>query len=261
MYVGDHQNWINGPAGCGGSSSFSSIQNFLQDIPGRVRMPVIEPYVPPGTVHHYRSKIIAGYAQDDWKMLSNLTVNIGLRYEMSTIPTETDDKINYLETLWQNPGACTANAQGIGICPGFFHQTFQHNPTLKNFEPRVGFAWDPFHDGKTSVRGGFGYFDALPLPYELILNNTSQAPFRSTFAALGDNNGGLYASPAQGVWPLGIPALTNIHVNNPQSRNWRYVDNNIKRNYIYQYNLNIQRQVTANTTILVGYTGSRAFHN
>jgi len=72
MYVGDHQNWINGPAGCGGSSSFSSIQNFLQDIPGRVRMPVIEPYVPPGTVHHYRSKIIAGYAQDDWKMLSNL---------------------------------------------------------------------------------------------------------------------------------------------------------------------------------------------
>src|SRR5882762_1101287 len=165
MYVGDHQNWINGPAGCGGSSSFTSIQNFLQDIPGRVRMPVIEPYVPPGTVHHYRSKIIAGYAQDDWKMLSNLTVNIGLRYEMSTIPTETDDKINYLETLWQNPGACTANAQGIGICPGFFHETLQHNPTLKNFEPRVGFAWDPFHDGKTSVRGGIGLFDVLPLSY------------------------------------------------------------------------------------------------
>jgi hypothetical protein len=111
------------------------------------------------------------------------------------------------------------------------------------------------------VRGGFGIFDALPLPYELILNSTSQAPYRPTYAALGDNNGGLYASPPQGAWPFQVPALTNIHVNNPLPRTWRYLDANIKRNYIYQYNFNIQRQITANTTLLIGYTGSRAFHN
>ena len=176
MYVGDHQNWESGPAGCGGSSSFTSIQNFLQNIPGRVRMPVIEPFTPPGSVHHYRSKIFAGYAQDDWKVLSNLTLNLGLRYEMSTIPTEVDNKINYLETLWQNPGACTANQFGIGTCAGFYHTTFQRNPTLRNFEPRIGFAWDPFHSGKTSIRGGIGLFDVLPLSYMFALNSLQTAP-------------------------------------------------------------------------------------
>ncbi len=254
MYVGDHQNWINGPAGCGGSSSFSSIQNFLQDIPGRVRMPVIEPYVPPGTVHHYRSKIIAGYAQDDWKMLSNLTVNIGLRYEMSTIPTETDDKINYLETLWQNPGACTANAQGIGICPGFFHQTFQHNPTLKNFEPRVGFAWDPFHDGKTSVRGGIGLFDVLPLSYMFALNSLQTAPNGAEI----DLN-----KPGQGTFPKGLDFATTgpaASIGGAAAR-WSYTEPRPKRNDVLQYNFNIQRQVTASTSVTLAYAGSRAWHN
>jgi hypothetical protein len=50
-------------------------------------------------------------------------------------------------------------------------------------------------------------------------------------------------------------------VNNPASRSWRYIDTNIKRNYVYQYNFNIQRQITGNMTLLLGYTGSRAFHN
>jgi hypothetical protein len=254
MYVGDHQNWINGPAGCGGSSSFSSIQNFLQNIPGRVRMPVIEPYVPPGTVHHYRSKILAGYVQDDWKMRSNLTVNVGLRYEMSTIPTEVDGKINYLENIWQNPGTCVANSLGIGQCAGFFHQTFQHNPTLKNFEPRVGFAWDPFHNGKTSVRGGIGLFDVLPLSYMFALNSLQTAPNGAEI----DLN-----KPGQGTFPKGFDAATlgpSASIGGAAAR-WSYVEPHPKRNDVLQYNFNIQRQVTATTSVTIAYAGSRAWHN
>src|SRR5467141_2866479 len=254
MYVGDHQNWINGPAGCGGSASFTSIQNFLKNIPGRVRMPVIEPFTPPGTVHHYRSKIVAGYVQDDWKMLPNLTVNVGLRYEMSTIPTEVDDKINYLETLWQNPGTCTANAQGIGVCAGFFHQTFQHNPTLKNFEPRVGFAWDPFHNGKTAVRGGIGMFDVLPLSYMFALNSLQTAP-NGTEIDL--------SKPGQGTYPKGFAAATTgptASIGGAAAR-WSYVEPFPKRNDVLQYNFNIQRQVTATTSVTLAYAGSRAWHN
>ena len=127
-------------------------------------MPVIEPFTPPGSVHHYRSKIFAGYAQDDWKVFSNLTVNVGLRYEMSTIPTEIDNKINYLETLWQNPGTCTANQFGIGTCAGFYHTTFQRNPTLRNFEPRVGFAWDPSTPGRLPFAVGSGSLTFCPSP-------------------------------------------------------------------------------------------------
>ncbi len=245
-------------------NSCGALVNFLTDQPLRATRPVDL-----SAIHkqYLRDKIYAGYVQDDWRLFSNLTLNLGLRYEFSTIPTEKYGTIAIMPTpttplpCLPVPTAADPSCSAVNPVSVLRNSFWTHNPTTNNFEPRVGFAWDPFHNGKTSIRGGFGYFDALPLPYELILNNTSQAPFRSTFAALGDNNGGLYASPAQGVWPLGIPALTNIHVNNPQSRNWRYVDNNIKRNYIYQYNFNIQRQITPNLTLLVGYTGSRAFHN
>src|ERR1700674_1256498 len=236
-----------------GKATFKSLANFLKNIPRKVESPADPATI---TEHNNRDSIFGVYIQDDWKTRPGLTLNLGLRYEMSTIPTETQNKIANMPTVFANPGVCTVTS-----CPAFNKFYFASNPTTKNFEPRVGFAWDPFHNGKTAVRGGFGIFDALPLPYELILNSTSQAPYRPTFAALGDNNGGLYPSPAQGQWPFGVPALTNIHVNNPQSRNWRYVDANIKRNYVYQYNFNIQRQITPNMTLLVGYTGSRAFHN
>ncbi len=63
------------------------------------------------------------------------------------------------------------------------------------------------------------------------------------------------------AYPYVVPTLTNVRVTNPINRAWRYVDNNIKRNYVYQYNFNIQRQITPDTTLLVGYTGSRGIHN
>jgi hypothetical protein len=58
-----------------------------------------------------------------------------------------------------------------------------------------------------------------------------------------------------------VAQVGNIHVNDPLSRSFMYVDNDIKRNYVYQYNFNIQRQITPSTTVLIGYSGSRGLHN
>ena len=152
------------------------------DIPNTVRLPIVPPFAPIGSVHHWRSDIYGGYFQDDWKTTSNLTLNLGLRYEMTTIPNVTERNINNIETLSQNlppivqAGACLADSSGRAQCDGFYHSTFQHNPTLLNLEPRVGFAWDPFKDGKTSVRGGAGIFDVLPLAYMFALNSLQTAP-------------------------------------------------------------------------------------
>lgn len=219
-----------------GNATFSSYANFLQNIPFKVSGPTPVDILPK---HYNRDWIIGAYVQDDWKFRPNLTLNLGLRYETATIPTEKKGHIANLPTPETNPNVGPFN-----------HVYFTHNPTLKNFEPRIGFAWDPFRNGKTAVRGGFGLFDALPLPYELIINNAQTAPFMEVPTI---------TNPGQGTFPHGIaPLLTNPL---SSSLSWNYVDTNIKRNYVYQYNLNVQRQITPSTAVTVAYAGSRGIHN
>ena len=95
-----------------------------------------------------------------------MTLNLGLRYEMSTVPTETDGKL--------------ANLRNLSDATPHLGDPFFNNPTTKNFEPRIGFAWDPFSNGKLAVRGGAGLFDVLPLPYQFILLTTRPLRFFNT---------------------------------------------------------------------------------
>jgi hypothetical protein len=254
MFLRDHEdvffwNFANGTV------SFSTLADFLQDIPFKAQSPGVPPFVTGISPHHNRASIIAGYIQDDWQKRPGLTINLGLRYEMSTIPTETDGKIQVMKTLFTNPGNCQLDSHGNANCPGFYKSYFQSNPTTKNFEPRIGFSWDPFRSGKTAVRGGFGIFDALPLPYELALNNAQTSPFTPTI---------ILTNPPQGSFPHG---LANLFLGCPtcippsSSKAWQYVQPNPKRNYILQYNLNIQRQVASSNTVTLAYAGARAFHN
>lgn len=254
MVIREHEDvfFINFPDG---TVSFSTLANFLQDIPFKAQSPGVPPFVPTTTPHHNRVSIIAGYIQDDWQKRPGLTLNLGLRYEMSTIPTEKDGKIQVMKTLFTNPGNCQIDSHGLANCPGFYNSYFQSNPTTKNFEPRIGFAWDPFRSGKTAIRGGFGIFDALPLPYQMALSNAQDSPFTPTI---------ILTNPPQGSFPHG---LTNLFQTCPtcippsSTKAWQYVESNPKRNYILQYNLNIQRQVASSNTVTLAYAGARAFHN
>ena len=82
------------------------------------------------------------YFQDEWRVRPRLTLNLGIRYEFITSPTEVAGRIANLREQFA-PDVIVGN-------PYFL------NPSLKNFAPRVGFAYDPTGDGKTSIRGGFG---------------------------------------------------------------------------------------------------------
>jgi hypothetical protein len=188
-----------------------------------------------------RQNILGFYLQDDWRWKPNVTLNLGVRYEMSTVLNETAGKTANLQNLSDPLPVCgrviTGQCSGAG--------SFFANPTLKNFEPRVGFAWDVFRNGKTALRGGIGLFDVLPLPYQFVLMTTQSAPYFS-YTAIN--------SPGQGTFFSG---LTNFPANTLRST---YVDSHQKRNYIAQWNLNLQQQLTPSLSAMVAYVGSRGIH-
>jgi Carboxypeptidase regulatory-like domain/TonB dependent receptor/TonB-dependent Receptor Plug Domain len=188
----------------------------------------------------FRSSIFAGYVQDDIHLRSNLTVNVGVRYEMSTVPTEVRGLLIGVASPF-NQSFQTAHV-GNGI--------FQ-NPTLKNFEPRVGFAWDPFRDGKTSIRAGLGMYDVLPLPYYLGQVETSAYPFSASGTV---NNLALGSFPNQAYSLLASQVANALGVRIP------YIEPHPKRDYVMQWNFSLQRQLTSNLTGTLAYVGSHGVH-
>lgn len=218
---------ITGP---NGEFSFGSLTNFLTDVPKTFKGQ------PPDTTSspQLRQKLFGGYIQDDWRIRPNLTFNLGLRYEMTTVPTETKNRLANLASL-------TAPTITLGS-PLF------SNPTTRNFEPRIGFAWDPFHNGKTAIRGAIGQFDVLPLPYEFFFAQGATAPFSEVIT-----EGNL----APGSFPSGVAISGST---SPTSLIVAFVPHNPARNYVLIWNLAVQRQLTSSTTLTVGYVGNHGVH-
>src|SRR5258707_822567 len=222
---------------------FDNLPKFLQTQPTKFQGGVASSLTP----RNFRQNILGGYVQDDWRWKPNLTLNLGLRYEVATVPTETDNKLVNLKNITDPLPVCGK------LVPGFCSGTGPvfSNPTLKNFEPRIGFAWDPFRNGKMAVRGGAGLFDVLPLPYQFILLETQAIPFFQ-YTTLKVNNTNL---PVPLTFPLVPPA--DITGNKLRTT---FIDSRQKRNYVAQWNLNVQYQLTPNLAAMVAYVGSRGVH-
>jgi hypothetical protein len=219
----------------GGLVDFASLHDLLVNLPADINADV------PGTVtgRGVRQTIFGAYFQDDTHLRPNLSVNWGLRYEMATIITEEANKLSNLRVL----SAAPPNP--------FLGSPYIMNPTKRNFEPRVGFAWDPFSDGKTSVAGGFGLFDVLPLPVEMGSGVDGSFPF--DVSASGTNL-------PQGSFILGCPTACGAYLDTANIHRYYVMQFNPRRNYVMQWNFNIQRQLTAGTSLMVGYVGARGRH-
>ena len=233
------------PSQPGGDFEFSSLADFLTNnqISPTDSLTLIgdAPGLP--SRRRVRETVFGAYLQDDMHVSPNLTANLGLRYEIATVPSETSGRLASLQHL-TDPTVIV-------------HSPLYSNPTLRNFEPRIGFAWDPFGNAKTAVRGGFGMFDVQTFPANLRHTIDGTVPFYASVN--GQVPAGSFGPFASVPTPPG-PAYTNLSASGTAQRA-AFIDQHPKRNYVMQWNLNIQRSIASNTTGMIAYVGSRSLHN
>jgi hypothetical protein len=216
-----------------GQFNFPSLQGFLLNQPTSVNIDDQSATRP----IYVRQSLFGAYIQDDWRLRPTLMVNLGLRYEPVTVPTEAHNTFAVLTGL-TSPAETPVKS------------FWAKNQSLLNFQPRIGLAWDPFRDGKTAVRAAFGIYDELPLSWVFTHGSTGVLPY-----SLEKDGSNLPA----GSFPTGAVALVSLP--NLTTVGNRFIQQNPKRNYTMNWNLNIQRELAGNVTAAVAYVGSHTLHS
>lgn len=207
-----------------GIYTFSNVADFMANRPLRfIGLPF------EGALDRYwRFTLMGFYLQDDYRVTSRLTLNLGARYEFSTMPRDIYGRDSALPNL-------SDRAPTTG-------QLYQ-NPTYKNFSPRFGFAWDVLGNGKMSLRGGYGLFWNTNNQQNLIVTITNPPATPR-----------IIVSRAQGL-TFPFPSLSSGTGNSIRPVEW-----NLKNPYVQIWNLSLQRDIGYGVVVTAGYAGSRGIH-
>ncbi len=193
------------------------------------------------------------YAQDTWKVRPNLTVDLGLRYEIRLSPNSPNNNI-LVPNQAMVAGGTASNT--VAWVPG---KLFKNQ--LGNIGPSLGFAWDPFRTGKTSVRGNYRIaYDRINnfVVASAILPNLPGAAFAAINTDFGQGGGRLANLPA-----LNAPTAKPSSLLQPtafSSASNTVIDPNLKTPRTHQWAFNIQREVARNTIVDIAYIGRRGYH-
>ncbi|MGH9783093.1 MAG: TonB-dependent receptor domain-containing protein, partial [Terriglobia bacterium] len=214
----------------GGQYYFQGLQSFLTATPVEFQgdIPASD------NLRGWRQNLFGFYFQDDFQVRSNLTLNLGLRYEFTTIPTEVIGK------LANFPNYLTDTAPKVGD-PWF-------EGSYKDFAPRVGLSWDPWGNGKTAIRAGFGmYFDHL-VAQPLNRAMTRIAPFSQTVRLTGTAAQFPRVDPSRLVEPP-LTALVNYALQNKMFDPTKI-----------GYSFSIQQEIMPQMVLNAAYAGSHSYH-
>jgi hypothetical protein len=199
--------------------------------------------------YHFHGNYWDLYAQDEWKLRGNLTLNLGIRYEYISPLTEENNRLANLDLspAVLNP---TLGAPAVAVVlPG---QTGPYSgslpdslvrPDRKGFAPRVGFAWKPF--SKTVVRGGYGINYNTGAYQGIVQHLAFQPPFSTAETNIQTNSGEL--TLASGFPTPSAKDITNNYAVNP---NYRF-------GYVQIRNLDIQQQIRPTLLLNIDYTGTK----
>jgi hypothetical protein len=218
-----------------------------------------------------RQQNYEAYAQDEWRFRQNLTVYYGVRYSLFGQPMDNNGRLSNFDPRLYNPaaapqvtGAGNRVAGSGNFCNGMYvnSQNFQTaancTPALspfgervvetskRNFAPRFGLAWDPFGEGRTSVRTGYGVYHEQVLSGWLLQMIGQNPPYQENFTITNtrlDNPGASATAPPSA-------AASTI----------RGMDPDWHTPYTQHWSLDVQHQLTSNTKASIGYYGSKGTH-
>jgi hypothetical protein len=217
-----------------GQFSFQSIGDFLTNRPFDALISLAENF------HRYeRQTLVGAYFQDDWQLRQNLTLNLGVRWEYFGRPHE---------TRGNNPIALEDRFFDRSVTPAdvvIGDSVYQETPFI-NFAPRVGVAWDPFGDGRTSVRGGVGIFHEALIYWTYRLAILHTAPI---FV-----EGRLQSAFTPVDFPDAYFTQRELFIGNPR---YESIDPSPGSPYVAKASLEIQRSLTDTMAFKIGYSGSR----
>lgn len=227
-------NDVLGRVGSVSQTFYSDLQTFQDAGTPRVRNTVF--------------KDLGIFFQDDWRVTSNLTLNLGLRWENFGVPVETNgfqgslDRVADLNTV--------ANLDNLKIQKA----SSWYNPDRNNFAPRVGFAYQPFKNGKTVIRGNWGLFYDRMVGATSSLVDGNTPGFAQAIQTFPNGAGGTVRT-VNNLAAADLPAKPGAPVTTlPLTRNQSVVVFNpdMKNGYAQQINFGFAHQVTQKTSVEVG---------